>query len=135
MKQTTESQNIPGPDVPLWMWEEWPVVQGEVVLTYGELEREGKQIRNVAEGTWFATITSNKELSGMEIATGWVEHQGVGATCVKLNRTWDNAYWVAGETKVMVIPNPWPNECGVCKCPKGRCIHEECEGCGGMYEC
>ncbi len=133
MKMEAASINTPGANVPLWMFEEWPVVSGDVVLSYGELDRKGKSIMNLPEGQWFATITANQDLNGMEVATGWVEHQGVGATCIRLNRSWDNAYWVAGETKVLVIPDPF--KCMECGCKKGVCIHEECDECGGMEAC
>lgn len=114
MRNPNVSINVPGPTVPISEFQEFPVVSGQgksaVILSYGELERDGEEIQRLDEGEWFATITANEQGNGMEVVTGWVEYQGVGATCIHLNRGWDNAYWVAPETKVMAIPNPFPDK-------------------------
>lgn len=89
---------------------DFPVVSGDVVLTFRELQTTGVAIERLRAGDWFANIRANRVLDGFEIVTGFVVHQGVGATCIRLNATWDDGYWVAGDMMVLPIPNPWQKD-------------------------
>lgn len=79
-----------------------------VEMTLAEIEQV--EVMWLKQGEWFITVTADESLEQQEVVTGWVEYQSAGATCVKLNRTRDNSFWIAKSTKVLPIENPFGEE-------------------------